>query len=108
MEKEREREENECTKMLKSAQVRKDGCGAGFVSPKGLPKSSRAVLIVAGTTHTHNIGRWVLWLWDAQGTTVRGKMDVGPALSAPKACQKQRSSVDCSWNHTHTQHWVMG
>jgi len=53
MEKEREREENECTKMLKSAQVRKDGCGAGFVSPKGLPKSSRAVLIVAGTTHTH-------------------------------------------------------
>jgi len=56
MEKEREREENECTKMLKSAQVCKDGCGAGFVSPKGLPKSSRAVLIVAGTTHTHNIG----------------------------------------------------
>jgi len=53
MEKEREREENECTKMLKSAQVCKDGCGAGFVSPKGLPKSSRAVLIVAGTTHTH-------------------------------------------------------
>jgi hypothetical protein len=59
MEKEREREENECTKMLKSAQVRKDGCGAGFVSTKGLPK-------------------------------------------------KQWSSVDCCWNHTHTQHWVMG
>ena len=77
-------------------------------APKACQKSSGAVLIVAGTTHTHNIGRWVLWLWDAQGTTVRGKMDVGPALSAPKACQKQRSSVDCSWNHTHTQHWVMG
>ena len=53
MEKEREREENECTKMLKSAQVRIDGCWDGFVSTKGLPKSSRAVLIVAGTTHTH-------------------------------------------------------
>jgi hypothetical protein len=56
MEKEREREENECTKMLKSVQVRIDGCWDGFVCPKGLPKSSRAVLIVAGTTHTHNIG----------------------------------------------------
>ena len=52
-EKNGEREENECTKMLKSVQVRIDGCWDGFVSPKGLPKSSRAVLIVAGTTHTH-------------------------------------------------------
>jgi hypothetical protein len=52
-EKDGEREENECTKMLKSVQVRIDGCWDGFVCPKGLPKSSRAVLIVAGTTHTH-------------------------------------------------------
>jgi hypothetical protein len=37
--------------MHKSAQG-KDGCWASFVSTKGLPKSSRAVLIVAGTTHT--------------------------------------------------------
>ena len=59
MEKEREREENECTKMLKSAQVRKDGCWDGFVSAKGLPKSSGAVLIVAGTTHTHT-QHWVM------------------------------------------------
>ncbi len=38
----------------------------------------------------------------AQDTTVRGKIDVGPAFSAPKACQKSSGAVLIVAGTTHT------
>ena len=40
-------------------------------------------------------------------TTVRGKMDVEPALSAPKACQKSSGAVLIVVGTTHT-HTTLG